>query len=69
MVRLDTGEEVTLAVCYFDLFFVAEEDVLFVVVHEVDWVDWLVVGWPDWEEFAVVADIIDVEGWALANAE
>lgn len=41
---LNTGNEVAFAVCDFDLLLVAENYVFFVIVQEVDRVDWFIVG-------------------------
>ena len=60
MIGLDAGEKLALSISDFDLFFVAEEDVLVAVVHEVDGVDGLVVRGTDGEELSVESDIVKV---------
>lgn len=61
VVWLNAGEEFALSISDFDLFFVAEEDVLVAVIHEVDGVDGLVVRGTDGEELSVESDIVQVQ--------
>lgn len=61
MIGLDAGEKLALSISDFDLFFVAEEDVLVAVVHKVDGVDGLVVRGTDGEELSVESDIVKAQ--------
>ena len=58
MVWFYAGEELPFSIGYFYLFFVAEEDVLGAVVHEVNRVDGLVVGRSYREQFPVETHIV-----------
>lgn len=61
---LNTGKEVTLTVCNFYLFFVAENNVLVIIVQEMNWIDWLVIRRSQTQKFSVKSDI---ENWQCTS--